>query len=85
MDWSSSWAIGQCVILSLALCAGWWHYHVNNSDEDAWLFPVQDAGLYTYQRTLDIRFWPREQGLKVHRGATFKGTKIKQLQSEPAS
>ena len=46
---------------------------------------MQDAGLYTYQRTLDIRFWPQEKGLKVHRGATFQGAKIKQLQAEPAS
>ncbi len=65
------------------MCAGWWHYHVNDSDEDVWLFPVQDAGLYTYQRTLETRFSP-QKGLQVHHGATFQGAKIKQLQSEPA-
>lgn len=28
---------------------GWWHSHVNETDEDAWVLPVQDAGLFTYQ------------------------------------
>mmetsp|Transcript_31062 Transcript_31062/g.53465 ORF Transcript_31062/g.53465 Transcript_31062/m.53465 type:complete len:457 (+) Transcript_31062:172-1542(+) len=37
---------------------GWWHSHHNESDEKAWVLPMQDAGLYTYQRTLDIRFAP---------------------------
>ena len=37
---------------------GWWHSHHNESDEAAWVLPMQDAGLYTYQRTLDIRFAP---------------------------
>lgn len=35
---------------------GWWHSHHNESDEEAWVFPVQDAGLHTYMRTLDIEF-----------------------------
>ncbi len=35
---------------------GYWHSHVNESEEDAYVLPVQDAGLYTYQRTLDIQF-----------------------------
>ena len=35
---------------------GWWHSHHNETNESAWVLPVQDAGLYTYQRTLDIRF-----------------------------
>ena len=35
---------------------GWWHSHHNESDVAAWVLPVQDAGLYTHQRTLDIRF-----------------------------
>lgn len=35
---------------------GWWHSHHNETDEAAWVLPMQDAGLYTYQRTLDIRF-----------------------------
>ena len=35
---------------------GWWHSHHNESDEEAWVFPVQDAGLHTHMRTLDINF-----------------------------
>lgn len=35
---------------------GWWHSHCNETDEPAWVLPMQDAGLYTHQRTLDIRF-----------------------------
>ena len=35
---------------------GWWHSHHNESGVEAHLLPVQDAGLHTYLRTLDIRF-----------------------------
>lgn len=35
---------------------GWWHSHHNETDEPAWVLPMQDAGLYTYQRVLDIQF-----------------------------
>jgi len=35
---------------------GWWHSHHNESGADAWVLPTQDAGLFTHQRTLDIRF-----------------------------
>lgn len=35
---------------------GWWHSHHNDGDEDAVVLPVQDAGLYLYQRTLGIEF-----------------------------
>ena len=35
---------------------GWWHSHHNETNDDAWVLPAQDAGLYTYQRTLDIKF-----------------------------
>ena len=35
---------------------GWWHSHHNESDKAAWVFPVQDAGLHTFMRTLDIQF-----------------------------
>ena len=37
---------------------GWWHSHHNETATPAWVLPMQDAGLYTYQRTLDIRFAP---------------------------
>ncbi|WP_342650811.1 cupin [Pseudomonas sp. REB1044] len=36
---------------------GYWHAHYNESkDQDAYLIPIQDAGLQTYLRSLDIRF-----------------------------
>ena len=35
---------------------GHWHAHVNESDRVAHLLPIQDAGLHTYLRSLDIRF-----------------------------
>lgn len=36
---------------------GWWHSHHNESNKEAWVFPVQDAGLHTFMRTLDINFF----------------------------
>lgn len=35
---------------------GYWHAHYNESIMEAHLIPLQDAGLQTYLRTLDIRF-----------------------------
>lgn len=35
---------------------GHWHAHVNESGRLARLLPIQDAGLHTYLRSLDIRF-----------------------------
>ncbi|MCX5949058.1 MAG: cupin domain-containing protein [Cyanobacteria bacterium] len=35
---------------------GLWHGHVNESGRMARLLPIQDAGLHTYLRSLDIRF-----------------------------
>ena len=35
---------------------GLWHSHVNASGRTARLMPIQDAGLHTYLRSLDIRF-----------------------------
>ena len=35
---------------------GLWHAHYNESGTPAYLLPIQDAGLQTYLRTLDIRF-----------------------------
>jgi gentisate 1,2-dioxygenase len=37
--------------------AGYWHEHVNESGEDAYVMPIQDAGLHSYLRTLDIQFY----------------------------
>ena len=36
---------------------GYWHEHRNESGSDAYIMPVQDAGLHTYLRTLDIQFY----------------------------
>lgn len=35
---------------------GHWHAHVNESGGPAYLLPIQDAGLQTHLRSLDIRF-----------------------------
>ena len=51
---------------------GWWHSHHNESDSTAWMLPMQDAGLYTHQRTLDIRFVDDE--LALHRGGRIRGS-----------
>jgi gentisate 1,2-dioxygenase len=37
---------------------GLWHAHHNESGQRAWIIPIQDAGLHTYLRSLDIRFAP---------------------------
>lgn len=36
---------------------GLWHSHHNESGEPAFIIPIQDAGLQTYLRTLDIQFF----------------------------
>jgi len=51
---------------------GWWHSHHNESDEVAWVLPMQDAGLYTHQRTLDIRFVDDE--LALHKAGRIRGS-----------
>jgi gentisate 1,2-dioxygenase len=38
---------------------GMWHAHFNESGRPAWVIPIQDAGLQTYLRALDIRFAPQ--------------------------
>lgn len=35
---------------------GWWHSHHNESGEDAFVLPIQDAGLLTNMQILDIQF-----------------------------
>jgi len=44
---------------------GWWHSHHNESKQTAWVLPIQDAGLLTHQRTLDIRFVDNEHGKEL--------------------
>ncbi|MEW6255594.1 MAG: cupin [Pseudomonadota bacterium] len=39
---------------------GWWHAHFNESGADAYLLPIQDAGLQTFMRSLDIHFFHKE-------------------------
>lgn len=46
------WASGACFVTP----PGWWHSHHNDSEEDAWVLPLQDAGLHTHMRTLNIEF-----------------------------
>ena len=38
---------------------GMWHAHFNESGAPAHLIPIQDAGMHTYLRSLDIRFTDR--------------------------
>jgi gentisate 1,2-dioxygenase len=40
---------------------GLWHSHHNESGHPAYLVPIQDAGLHTYLRSLDIRFHPLDR------------------------
>jgi len=40
---------------------GYWHEHRNESGERAYLTPIQDAGLHTYLRTLDITFYKDDE------------------------
>jgi len=40
---------------------GLWHSHHNESGHPAYLVPIQDAGLHTYLRSLDIRFHEPER------------------------
>ncbi len=35
---------------------GYWHSHYNESGANGYVIPIQDAGLQTYLRSLDIRF-----------------------------
>lgn len=35
---------------------GYWHAHFNESGKEAFLIPIQDAGLQTHLRSLDIKF-----------------------------
>jgi len=52
---------------------GWWHSHHNEGNVAAWVLPIQDAGLYTHQRTLDIRFMSAEKE-QLKRGASRGAT-----------
>jgi len=45
---------------------GMWHAHFNESADPAWVIPIQDAGLQTYLRSLDIRFAPNMPDIKTY-------------------
>ena len=45
-----------------------WHAHFNESGAPAHLIPIQDAGLQTYLRTLDIRFCDRREHYSISNG-----------------
>jgi hypothetical protein len=40
---------------------GLWHAHYNESGAPAHVIPIQDAGLHTYLRMLDIQFFQPNQ------------------------
>jgi gentisate 1,2-dioxygenase len=46
------WVTGKAFVTP----PGLWHSHHNESGEAAFIIPIQDAGLQTYLRTLDIQF-----------------------------
>ncbi len=50
------WAPGAAFVTP----PGYWHEHVNASGADAYVMPIQDAGLHTYLRTLDIQFFQED-------------------------
>lgn len=60
---------------------GWWHSHHNEGDSVAWVLPIQDAGLYTHQRTLDIRF-AQEEADRLKQGISRGATQDKVLAPE---
>ncbi len=45
---------------------GLWHSHHNETDSPAHLLPIQDAGLHTYLRTLDIHFYHKHKDPTVY-------------------
>ena len=49
------WEVGGAFVTP----PGLWHAHFNESGAPAHLIPIQDAGLQTYLRSLDIRFSDR--------------------------
>ena len=53
---------------------GYWHEHQNDGGEDAWVLPLQDAGLLTHQRILDIRFAPDE--VEQYKKGVLTGTSL---------
>jgi gentisate 1,2-dioxygenase len=44
---------------------GFWHAHFNEGNHPSYVLPIQDAGLQTYLRSLDIRFTSGTHRLKT--------------------
>jgi gentisate 1,2-dioxygenase len=44
---------------------GFWHAHFNEGNQPSYVLPIQDAGLQTYLRSLDIRFAGGTRNLKA--------------------
>ena len=44
---------------------GFWHAHFNEGNQPSYVLPIQDAGLQTYLRSLDIRFTGGMHSLKT--------------------
>jgi gentisate 1,2-dioxygenase len=65
-----SWESGSAFVTP----PGWWHSHINEAEGDAWVLPLQDAGLVTHQRILDIRFAPDE--MQQHKEGRLTGTSL---------
>jgi len=54
---------------------GLWHSHHNESGKPAHLLPIQDAGLHTYLRTLDIHFFHKEKRNDAY--VSLKGARVR--------
>lgn len=60
VDWADASAFTTPAML--------WHEHHNEGEEDAWVLPIQDAGLVTYGRILEIKFaagGPQKHGVSA--------------------
>jgi gentisate 1,2-dioxygenase len=52
--------------------AGLWHSHHNHGTHEAWVLPIQDAGMALNQGIYDIRFAVQE-AQRLKQGQTYKG------------
>ena len=60
---------------------GLWHSHHNESGADAHLLPIQDAGLHTHLRTLDIHFYHQEKQDEAY--VSLKGSRKRRDPAHP--
>ena len=52
-------------LLAFVTPPGFWHAHFNEGNQPSYVLPIQDAGLQTYLRSLDIRFTGGTHSLKT--------------------